>query len=76
MRIHDLKRGDLFELEGGNYETWMVGERVILAFVLDEFLERIPDPDAIDGYKSTAFSDLRFNREHYTDEDALLDSLL
>lgn len=68
MVIHDLKRGDVFTLEGGLYETKILGERIVLAYQLDDAMERIPDPDAPDGWKSTAFSDLRFNREHYKDD--------
>ena len=68
MVIHDLKRGDVFPLEGGLYETILVGDRIVLAYQLDDAMERIPDAEAADGWKSTAFSDLRFNKEHYHDD--------
>lgn len=68
MVIHDLKRGEVFPLEGKLYETMLVGDRIVLAFELDDALERIPDPASADGWRSTAFSDLRFNKEHYHDD--------
>lgn len=68
--IHDLEKGDVFELEGGLYEVQMLGERIILAFVLDGSLDRVPDELDSTGYKTTAFSDLRYYREH-NDEDLL-----
>lgn len=38
---------------------------------LDTTLERVPDPNDVVGgtYLTTVFSDLRFNREHETQED-------
>lgn len=64
MAIHDLEKGEVFELEGGLYEVMQVGDRIILAYELDGALDRIPDLAAADGWKSTAFSDLRYYREH------------
>lgn len=64
MSIHLLKKGDVFELEGGLYEVMTVGDRIILAYELDGALDRIPDLASNDGWKSTAFSDLRYYREH------------
>lgn len=64
MSIHDLKRGDVFELEGGLFEVKYLGERIIMAYQLDGALDRIEDPTSPDGFKTTAFSDLRYYREH------------
>lgn len=72
MVFLDLSEGDRFELGGKQYEVQMLGERVILAYVLDAAGRRIPDPDDVvgDTYLTDFFSDLRFNREHETPEDA------
>lgn len=59
MVTRGLHRGTVFQLEGLLYEVMLVGDRVVLAYELDDALERIPDPDAADGWRSTAFSDLR-----------------
>lgn len=64
MSIHHLEKGDVFELEGTLYEVKTIGERIILAYELDGALDRIPDLTSADGWKSTAFSDLRYYREH------------
>lgn len=64
MSIHHLNRGDVFELEGGLYEVMYLGERIIMAYVLDGALDRVPDPTNTEGWKTTAFSDLRYYREH------------
>lgn len=72
MIFQDLTKGQRFTLEGGQYEVQTLGERIVLAFILDENGQRVPDPDDVVGDKfiTTAFSDLRFNREHETPEDA------
>lgn len=90
MIFQDLNKGDIFTLEGKYYEVQLLGERIVVAYELQErrnfkgvpvgitdtyvdtTLERIPDPDDVVGDKflTTAFSDLRFNREHETPEDA------
>lgn len=72
MIFQDLQKGDVFFLEGALYEVYLLGERIVVAFILDENSERVPDPDDVVGDKflTTAFSDLRFNREHETPEDA------
>lgn len=64
MSIHLLKKGDVFELEGGLYEVKLIGERIILCYELDGALDRVPDLNSADGWKSTAFSDMRYYREH------------
>lgn len=66
--------------------------RIVMAYVLqdvghitngrlpeyDSHYERVPDPNDLTGdeFLTTVFSDLRFNREHETDEDRELDALL
>lgn len=90
MIFQDLNKGDIFTLEGNYYEVYLLGERIVVAYLLqpvnnfkgrpvgiadnyeDTTLERVPDPDDVVGGKflTTAFSDLRFNREHETPEDA------
>lgn len=72
MIFQDLNKGDIFTLEGALYEVYLLGERIVVAFILDENSERVPDPDDVvgDNFLTTAFSDLRFNREHETPEDA------
>lgn len=71
MIFTDLTKGQRFTLEGGAYEVQTLGERIVLAFILDAAGNRIPDPDDVvgDKYLTTAFSDLRFEREHRTPED-------
>lgn len=89
MIFQDLKRGDVFTMDGQYYEVQLLGERIVVAYLLqpvhnfertpagvavmfaDTTLERIPDPDDVvgDKYLTTAFSDLRFDREHRTPED-------
>lgn len=71
MIFQDLERGAHFMLEGARYEVQALGERIILAYVLDKRGQRQYDPDDVvgDKYLTTAFSDLRFNREHETPED-------
>jgi len=71
MIFQDLNKGDVFALEGGQYEAYLLGERIVVAYVLDEHGQRVPDPDDIvgDTFLTTAFSDLRFEREHRTPED-------
>lgn len=72
MVFLDLNRGDRFTLEGKAYEVQTLGERVVIAYLLDKQGRRIPDPDDVvgDTYLTDFFSDLRFNREHETPEDA------
>jgi hypothetical protein len=67
----DLERGDVFELEGGIYEVDTVDDRIIIAYVLDGALDRIPDNNFPDGWKLTAFSDLRYWKEHPPGADLL-----
>lgn len=81
MIFQDLKKGDVFTMDGQYYEVQLLGERIVVAYVLyDEgntdgtsgsTLQRMPDPDDIvgDTFLTTAFSDLRFEREHRTPED-------
>lgn len=71
MIFADLTKGQRFTLEGGDYEVQTLGERIVLAFILDKDGNRMPDPDDVvgDKYLTTAFSDLRFEREHRTPED-------
>lgn len=88
MRLTDLKPGDVFKLEGGHYEVDYVSPsgRIVMAYVLNQAMAamdkpkyaRIPDPNDLTGdqFLTTVFSDLRFNREHETDEDRELDNLL
>lgn len=64
MSIQDLSKGEVFELEGCLYEVISIGERIILCYELDGAMELIPDLASADGWKSTAFSDLRYYREH------------
>lgn len=80
MRFSDLKKGDVFQLEGGLYEVATLGERIVIAYVLgqtvhDEYL-RTYDPKDLAGteYLTTAFSDMRFEREHLTDEERQYDT--
>lgn len=75
MRLTDLNRGDHFMLEGELHEVWMLGERIVLAFVLEPDGSRLPDDTCCSGFLTTAFSDLRFNREHETDLDREADEL-
>ena len=83
MRLTDLKPGDTFQLEGGHYEVQSISPsgRVCIAFVLANIkgtLQRIPDPDDLTGdvFKTTFFSDLRFEREHLTEEERVADAEL
>lgn len=72
----DLTKGEHFELEGALYEVYLLGERIVVAYVLDEFGERIEDEtDTVCGFKTSAFSDLRFNREHENEFDREADEL-
>lgn len=59
-----LKKGEIFELEGGIYEVDVLTDRIVIAYVLDPCLDRIPDPSFTEGWKLTAFSDMRYRREH------------
>lgn len=77
MRHKDLEQGQEFTLEGGLYEVIAVWGRIIYCYVLDKRGRRIEDVDDLyEGYKTTMFSDMRFHREHYTQEDKELDDLL
>lgn len=71
MIFADLTKGQRFTLEGGDYEVQLLGERIVLAYKLNKAGERMLDPDGVigDEYLTTAFSDLRFEREHRTPED-------
>lgn len=77
MRFTDLKKGDVFELEGGHYEVERLGDRIVIANVLEPLEGRagvqkfqyVSDPKGLAGDEilTTAFSDMRFEREHLTD---------
>lgn len=81
MILTDLNKGDVFTLEGGHYEVDYVSPsgRIVMCFVLNQakaamdapVYERLLDPNDVvgDTYVTTVFSDLRFNREHETQED-------
>lgn len=89
MRLTDLTPGAHFKLEGGDYEVQYISPsgRIVIAYVLGAKKTRPgiypaafrqPDPKDLTGdeFLTTAFSDLRFNREHETEEDRELDLLL
>lgn len=83
MRLSDLKPGDVFKLEGQDYEVERISPsgRVCIAYILYNIkgtLQRVPDPDDLTGdvFKTTFFSDLRFEREHLTDEERAADEEL
>jgi len=79
MIFEDLKKGTIFFIDGAPYEADIIGDRVVVAFILEDVsslhgqtvLSRKYDPnDPIgDAYLTTAFSDLRFNRNNETQED-------
>lgn len=80
MRLTDLKTGDVFQLEGAHYETIAVWGRIVYCYVLaptgfDKPM-RIPDPEDLtgDAFLTTMFSDMRFEREHLTDEERRYDA--
>lgn len=76
MRFEDLQLGDVFTIDGAPYEAAIIGQRVVVAYVLEEtgelhghsVLQRIPDPNDLAGDQclTTAFSDLRFNLNNLT----------
>lgn len=89
MRFEELKKGDLFYIDGAPYEAETIGERIVVAFVLDEKLlatthpsrldlARTIDPKDLAGweYLTTAFSDLRFNANNLTDFERQCDEEL
>lgn len=71
MSIHNLSAGEVFELEGGLFEVKHLGERIIIAYRLDQALDRVPDLTSSDGWAKEAISDLRYYREHENLNDLL-----
>lgn len=61
--------GDVFLIDGAPYEAETIGGRIVLAYVLDAAGNRQPDPNDLAGdqFLTTAFSDLRFNKNNLTD---------
>lgn len=101
MRFEDLQVGDVFQIDGAFYEAAIIGERIVVAYVLqpthnfkhqlggvtptsladayeDTTLERQPDPNDLAGdqFLTTAFSDLRFNKNNLTDFERQCDEEL
>lgn len=69
MRFEALEVCDRFNIDGAPYEAAIIGTRIVVAYVLQPTLERTPDPKDLAGdvFLTTAFSDLRFNRNNLTD---------
>lgn len=74
MRFTDLQVGDHFQIDGAPYEAAIIGERIVVAYVLQDDgvsqqLYYVPDPHDLAGdqYLTTAFSDLRFDKNNLTD---------
>lgn len=60
-----LKEGQIFELEGKDWEVWIKGDRVVLVYELDDILERIPDEADQTGYRTSMISDMRYNKQRH-----------
>lgn len=78
MKLTDLEPLQPFELDGQKYECIEVypGGRIAACYELDEDGKYIPTGKPDDPYKIRLVSDIRFNRQHETDEDRELENLL
>lgn len=78
MKLTDLEPLQTFELDGQKYECVEVytGGRIAACYELDENGNYIPTGKPDDPYKIRLVSDIRFNRQHETDEDRELENLL
>lgn len=79
MRFEDLQVGDVFTIDGAPYEAYLIGDRIVVAYVLGgEPTLRLPDPNDLAGdqFLTTAFSDLRFNKNNLTDFERQCDEEL
>lgn len=75
MRFENLEIGDVFQIDGAWYEAETIGDRIVIGYALKPMydtsrgLERVPDPNDLAGdqFLTSAFSDLRFNKNNLTD---------
>ncbi|CCZ08594.1 uncharacterized protein BN783_00531 [Odoribacter sp. CAG:788] len=71
MQLTDLTPPQIFELDGRKYECIRVypGGRVASCYELNENGSYIETGKPEDPYKIRLVSDIRFNRQHQTDEE-------
>lgn len=75
MKLKNLEPLQTFELDGQKYECIEVysGGRIAACYELDENGNYIPTEDS---YKIRLVSDIRFDRQHETEEDRVLEAIL
>ncbi len=75
MKLKNLEPLQTFELDGQKYECIEVypGGRIAACYELDESGNYIPSGDS---YKIHLVSDIRFDRQHETEEDRVLEAIL
>jgi hypothetical protein len=75
MKLKNLEPLQTFELDGQKYECIEVypGGRIAACYELDENGNYIPSGDS---YKIRLVSDIRFDRQHETEEDRVLEAIL
>lgn len=75
MKLKNLEPLQTFELDGQKYECIEVypGGRIAACYELDENGNYIPYEDS---YKMRLVSDIRFDRQHETEEDRVLEAIL
>ena len=72
MRFTELEKGEVFHIDGAPYLADIIGERIVVAFVLEDvggelMFKYDPADLAGESYLTTAFSDLRFDKNNLTD---------